>query len=156
MAVMNIELGKKIFFKCYGNAFGIQREYGKEYKKCKIPRKYEIEWLDEIKNQLYEAINNSIGNKRYSNFIKLCDIISLNAAIELTCKFLETNLDYFERLLYTEYLKLLNKKVNSHELLKKINENKFILKNNINLVKKDSKLYITLKEREIEERIKRL
>ena len=34
--------------------------------------------------------------------------------------------------------------------------NKFILKNNINLVKKDSKLYITLKEREIEERIKRL
>ena len=51
---------------------------------------------------------------------------------------------------------LLNKKVNSHELLKKINENKFILKNNINLVKKDSKLYITLKEREIEERIKRL
>ncbi|CDE16603.1 putative uncharacterized protein [Clostridium sp. CAG:288] len=153
---MNIELGKKIFFKCYGNAFGIQREYGKEYKKCKIPRKYEIEWLDEIKNQLYEAINNSSGNKRYSNFIKLCDIISLNAAIELTCKFLETNLDYFERLLYTEYLKLLNKKVNSHELLKKINENKFILKNNINLVKKDSKLYITLKEREIEERIKRL
>lgn len=119
MAVMNIELGKKIFFKCYGNAFGIQREYGKEYKKCKIPRKYEIEWLDEIKNQLYEAINNSSGNKRYSNFIKLCDIISLNAAIELTCKFLETNLDYFERLLYTEYLKLLNKKVNSHELLKK-------------------------------------
>ena len=112
MAVMNIELGKKIFFKCYGNAFGIQREYGKEYKKCKIPRKYEIEWLDEIKNQLYEAINNSSGNKRYSNFIKLCDIISLNAAIELTCKFLETNLDYFERLLYTEYLKLLNKKVN--------------------------------------------
>ena len=156
MAVMNIELGKKIFFKCYGNAFGIQREYGKEYKKCKIPRKYEIEWLDEIKNQLYEAINNSSGNKRYSNFIKLCDIISLNAAIELTCKFLETNLDYFERLLYTEYLKLLNKKVNSHELLKKINENKFILKNNINLVKKDSKLYITLKVREIEERIKRL
>lgn len=156
MAVMNIELGKKIFFKCYGNAFGIQREYGKEYKKCKIPRKYEIEWLDEIKNQLYEAINNSSGNKRYSNFIKLCDIISLNAAIELTCKFLETNLDYFERLLYTEYLKLLNKKVNSHELLKKINENKFILKNNINLVKKDSKLYIILKEREIEERIKRL
>lgn len=156
MAVMNIELGKKIFFKCYGNAFGIQREYGKEYKKCKIPRKYEIEWLDEIKNQLYEAINNSSGNKRYSNFIKLCDIISLNVAIELTCKFLETNLDYFERLLYTEYLKLLNKKVNSHELLKKINENKFILKNNINLVKKDSKLYITLKEREIEERIKRL
>lgn len=156
MAVMNIELGKKNFFKCYGNAFGIQREYGKEYKKCKIPRKYEIEWLDEIKNQLYEAINNSSGNKRYSNFIKLCDIISLNAAIELTCKFLETNLDYFERLLYTEYLKLLNKKVNSHELLKKINENKFILKNNINLVKKDSKLYITLKEREIEERIKRL
>ena len=156
MAVMNIELGKKIFFKCYGNAFGIQREYGKEYKKCKIPRKYEIEWLDEIKNQLYEAINNSSGNKRYSNFIKLCDIISLNAAIELTCKFLETSLDYFERLLYTEYLKLLNKKVNSHELLKKINENKFILKNNINLVKKDSKLYITLKEREIEERIKRL
>lgn len=156
MAVINIELGKKIFFKCYGNAFGIQREYGKEYKKCKIPRKYEIEWLDEIKNQLYEAINNSSGNKRYSNFIKLCDIISLNAAIELTCKFLETNLDYFERLLYTEYLKLLNKKVNSHELLKKINENKFILKNNINLVKKDSKLYITLKEREIEERIKRL
>lgn len=156
MAVMNIELGKKIFFKCYGNAFGIQREYGKEYKKCKIPRKYEIEWLDEIKNQLYEAINNSSGNKRYSNFIKLCDIISLNAAIELTCKFLETNLDYFERLLYTEYLKLLNKKVNSHELLKKINENKFILKNNINLVKKGSKLYITLKEREIEERIKRL
>lgn len=153
---MNIELGKKIFFKCYGNAFGIQREYGKEYKKCKIPRKYEIEWLDEIKNQLYEAINNSSGNKRYSNFIKLCDIISLNAAIELTCKFLETNLDYFERLLYTEYLKLLNKKVNGHELLKKINENKFILKNNINLVKKDSKLYITLKEREIEERIKRL
>ena len=153
---MNIELGKKIFFKCYGNAFGIQREYRKEYKKCKIPRKYEIEWLDEIKNQLYEAINNSSGNKRYSNFIKLCDIISLNAAIELTCKFLETNLDYFERLLYTEYLKLLNKKVNSHELLKKINENKFILKNNINLVKKDSKLYITLKEREIEERIKRL
>ena len=156
MAVMNIELGKKIFFKCYGNAFGIQREYGKEYKKCKIPRKYEIEWLDEIKNQLYEAINNSSGNKRYSNFIKLCDIISLNAAIELTCKFLETNLDYFERLLYTEYLKLLNKKVNGHELLKKINENKFILKNNISLVKKDSKLYITLKEREIEERIKRL
>lgn len=153
---MNIELGKKIFFKCYGNAFDIQREYGKEYKKCKIPRKYEIEWLDEIKNQLYEAINNFSGNKRYSNFIKLCDIISLNAAIELTCKFLESNLDYFERLLYTEYLKLLNKKVNSHELLKKINENKFILKNNINLVKKDSKLYITLKEREIEERIKRL
>lgn len=153
---MNIELGKKIFFKCYGNAFSIQREYGKEYKKCKIPRKYEIEWLDEIKNQLYEAINNSSGNKRYSNFLKLCDIISLNAAIELTCKFLGTNLDYFERLLYTEYLKLLNKKVNSHELLKKINENKFILKNNINLVKKDSKLYITLKEREIEERVKRL
>lgn len=153
---MNIEFGKKIFFKCYGNAFSIQREYGKEYKKCKIPRKYEIEWLDEIKNQLYEAINNSSGNKRYSNFLKLCDIISLNAAIELTCKFLGTNLDYFERLLYTEYLKLLNKKVDSHELLKKINENKFILKNNINLVKKDSKLYITLKEREIEERIKRL
>ena len=125
MAVMNIELGKKIFFKCYGNAFGIQREYGKEYKKCKIPRKYEIEWLDEIKNQLYEAINNSSGNKRYSNFIKLCDIISLNAAIEI-------------------------------KIVPKINENKFILKNNINLVKKDSKLYITLKEREIEERIKRL
>ena len=121
MAVMNIELGKKIFFKCYGNAFGIQREYGKEYKKCKIPRKYEIEWLDEIKNQLYEAINNSSGNKRYSNFIKLCDIISLNAAIELTCKFLETNLDYFERLLYTEYLKLLNKKIKVSTKIDKYN-----------------------------------
>lgn len=128
----------------------------KNIKNARFQESMKLNGLMRLKINFMKQLNNSSGNKRYSNFIKLCDIISLNAAIELTCKFLETNLDYFERLLYTEYLKLLNKKVNGHELLKKINENKFILKNNINLVKKDSKLYITLKEREIEERIKRL
>lgn len=153
---MNIELGKKIFFKCYGNMFTIQKEYGKEYKKCMIPKKYENEWLYEIQKQLYETINNTSGRNRYLSFLKLCDIVSLNNAIELTIKLLNINIDYYERLLYTEYLKQLNKKVGRYELIEEINKNKMILDDNISLLKEHSKLYFVLDENKIKERINRL
>lgn len=153
---MNIELGKSIFFKCHGNAFTIDREYGKEYKKCKVPKEYEIEWLEEIQKELYQTLCNTKGDMRFSTFVILSDIIHLTDAIELTCKLLNSNLDYFERLLYTEYLKQLNKRAKKSELEQIINENKLILKRNINFVKRDSKKYIYVNENGIEERINRL
>ena len=36
---MNIELGKEMFYKCYGNSFYIYMEFGKAYKKCKAPQR---------------------------------------------------------------------------------------------------------------------
>lgn len=154
---MNIELGKSIFFKCHGNAFTIDREYGKEYKKCKVPKEYEIEWLEEIQKELYQTLCNTKGDKRFLTFVILSDIIPLTDAIELTCKLLNSNLDYFERLLYTEYLKQLNRRAKKSELEQIIDENKQILKRNIKFVKRDSKkIHTYVNENGIEERINSL
>ena len=153
---MNIELGKEMFYKCYGNSFYIYMEFGKAYKKCKVPKEYEIEWRKDIQSKLYEKINNTKGKTRFSSYLILCDIISLEEAIELTCKLLNTNLDYFERLRYTENLKDLNRHANSRKLLDIINKNKVILVENVNLVMKQSKKYIFLPEDNIKERINEL
>lgn len=154
---MNIELGKSIFFKCHGNAFTIDREYGKEYKKCKVPKEYEIEWLEEIQKELYQTLCNTKGDKRFLTFVILSDIIPLTDAIELTCKLLNSNLDYFERLLYTEYLKQLNRRAKKSELEQIIDENKQILKRNIKFVKRDSKkIHTYVNENGIKERINSL
>ena len=154
---MDLENGKQIFFKYYGNHFSIDRECPKEYKKCKVPKEYEIEWLEEIQKELYQTLCNTKGEKRFSTFLILSDIIPLTDAIELTCKLLNSNLDYFERLLYTEYLKQLNRRAKKSELEQIIDENKQILKRNINFVKRDSKkIHIYINENGIEERINNL
>lgn len=153
---MNIELGKEMFYKCYGNSFSIEREYGKAYKKCKVPKEYEIEWREDIRKQFYEKVSKTKGDKRFSAYLILCDIISLEETIELTCKLLNSNLDYFERLLYTEQLKKLNNYASSHKLLDIINKNKVILAENVSLVIKQSKKYIFLPEDNIKERINEL
>lgn len=72
---MNIELGKEMFYKCYGNSFSIEREYGKVYKKCKVPKEYEIEWCEDIRKQLYEKVSKTKSDKRFSAYLILCDII---------------------------------------------------------------------------------
>lgn len=81
---------------------------------------------------------------------------SLEETIELTCKLLNSNLDYFERLLYTEQLKKLNKYASNRKLLDIINKNKVILAENVSLVIKQSKKYIFLPEDNIKERINEL
>ena len=110
----------------------------------------------DIQSKLYEKVNNTKGKTRFSAYLILCDIISLEEAIELTCKLLNTNLDYFERLRYTENLKDLNRHANSRKLLDIINKNKAILAENVNLVIKQSKKYIFLPEDNIKERINKL
>ena len=45
---MNIKKGKEIFFKYHGSQFYIDRELGDEYKKCRIPKFMEEQWLKEI------------------------------------------------------------------------------------------------------------
>ena len=153
---MNIELGKRIFFECYGNSFTICREYGKEYKKCKIPQEYEIKWCEEIRKQLYKSIRKTNGDTRFSLFLRLCDIVSWEESIKLTCELLNSHLDCFERLLYTEHLKQLNIKEDKYELKEIITKNKTILNDNICLVKEDSKGYCVLTEDSIKERINKL
>lgn len=150
---MNFKLGKEIFFKCDGNSFVIEREYGKEYKKCLIPKEYELAWRNEIRNQLYQDIYDSNGDERYSYFLRLSNIISLDDAIDLTIKILASNLDYFERLLYTEFLKKTNLRICNPELDKEVLKNKTILTKNIELVKLDSKKYSIIYENRIVERI---
>ena len=108
------------------------------------------------KNQLYKKISETVGDARFSAFLKLCDIISFDKRIELTCKLLKSDLDYFERLLYTEQLKQLNKKINRPDLQEEINKNKTILNENINLIKKHSKIYCIINENNIKERLNRL
>ena len=68
---MNIELGKEMFYKCYGNSFYIYMEFGKEYKKCKVPKEYEIEWRKDIQSKLYEKVNNTKGKTRFSSYLIL-------------------------------------------------------------------------------------
>lgn len=150
---MNIELGKEIFKKCNGNNFVICREYGNEYKKCKVPKEYELIWLEEIRESFRSEICVSKGKERYSAFLKLCDIITFEEALKLTISILSCNLDLFERLLYVEYLKQLNNKKHNDDVNDLIKKNKVILESNINDVVEHAKDYFVLNFEYIEERI---
>ena len=39
---MNIELGKEMFYKCYGNSFYIYMEFGKAYKNVRFQRNMKL------------------------------------------------------------------------------------------------------------------
>lgn len=151
-----LERAKEIFYICYGNSFVIQREYGREYYKYKIPEEYENEWKNEIIEKLEHAIKESIGKERYLYFLKICDLISKEKSIKLTIDLLNCNLDCFERLLYSEYLKKMNTKVSDSKLCDEILKNKIILESNIDLVKKHSREYLIQDVDIINERIKKL
>ena len=45
---IDLEKGKRIFFKCKGSFFAIDRDWGSEYYNCNIPKVLEEKWHKEI------------------------------------------------------------------------------------------------------------
>lgn len=107
---MNIEKGKELFYKYYGNRFGIQNDLGMEYEKCKIPKSLEDEWLKDIKNILKTKIesNECVGFellcyiRRYAYLFPLKDIHECVITIE---KCFNRNIDTFTKIRICEDLK---------------------------------------------------
>lgn len=112
---MNLDKGKRIFYKYYGNHFYIDRETGNEYKKCKIPAEIEKEWLLEIKKQLEDIIYNS--DNRTSTYYLMTFYLELLSVDEALCFARELlnkkNYDTFSVLIILEYFKGISRNVNN-------------------------------------------
>lgn len=103
---MDLEKGKKIFFKYNGNSFSIDRECGKEYRKCKVPVELEKQWLEEIKMNLLDGIQNEIGDARMCLIIAYVRVIDMVTAIEFLISALnQKDMDTFSAILLAENLK---------------------------------------------------
>jgi hypothetical protein len=126
---MEIEKCKQIFFKYNGSHFHIDRELGDEYRKCKIPKEIEDQWLEEIKKVLYGKVLKTKGNERISAMTDYIQIISDEDAIKFLINILHhVELDTFSSIIIVESLKdYLHKNIDS--ILKQS------IKNEINMTK---------------------
>ncbi len=121
---MNIKKGREIFFECYGSRFCIDREYGDEYEKCNIPKVYEQQWMQEVKELLRFKIYDASGYDLFYYVDTYSDLLKANEAINYLLSFLkEKKIDSFTSLLLLEECKrkilLLN---NSDEKIEYLNE----------------------------------
>ena len=100
---MEIEKCKQIFFKYNGSHFHIDRELGDEYRKCKIPKEIEDQWLEEIKKVLYGKVLKTKGNERISAMTDYIQIISDEDAIKFLINILHhVELDTFSSIIIVE------------------------------------------------------
>lgn len=136
---INLELGRKIFFQYHGSSFAIARECADEYKNCNVPKEYENLWVAEIITELRKAVDTSTGHAKFSNYLLLADLLSFDAAIDLTRTLLDTETNYFYKLLYVESLKRLNKEEKRKDVEEIIKSSKEFLLDNIVNVQNDMK-----------------
>lgn len=108
--VMNLEKGKSIFFKYYGNSMYIDREVGDEYDKCGIPKEYEIKWKEEIKKYLLTRIELFQGQELCFYVVIYTDLIKNNEAIDFVFDLLKKRkVDTVASIILLEHVKELAK-----------------------------------------------
>lgn len=126
---MDLEKGKQIFFRFNGSRFHIDRECQDEYKKCRVPKNIELEWLEEIKINFLNKISVEKGNDKVvliNNYIQLLDNSS---AVCFLLKILKLNdLDTFSMIILAETLKHYLSSYVSDSLKKEINNLLLLLK----------------------------
>jgi|GEM_PF-1134970 len=130
----NEELGKKLFYECYGSKVCLDRNFGKEYARCNISKDLEIKWKKDILEMLEEQITVLDGNSKTSAIIYYLQIVSQEKQINKLVEILkERNLDSFSRLLISEMLSEIYDKssntLNKMYIKKVIDDNIQILKN---------------------------
>ena len=108
--VMNLEKGKSIFFKYYGNSMYIDGEVGDEYDKCGIPKEYEIKWKEEIKKYLLTRIELFQGQELCFYVVIYTDLIKNNEAIDFVFDLLKKRkVDTVTSIILLEHVKELAK-----------------------------------------------
>lgn len=103
---MDLEKGKQIFFRFNGSRFHIDRECQDEYKKCRVPKDIERQWLEEIKINCLKNISVERGYNKViliNNYIQLLD--NSSAVCFLIGILNQTDLDTFSMIILVETLK---------------------------------------------------
>lgn len=118
---MDLEKGKRIFYMCNGSHFFIDREYPKEYKKCRVPKEIEEQWLEEIKNNFLTNIDVKKGADRVTYISYYIHLLDGASAVRFLFEILKkTDFDTFSLIILAETLKHLSKDV-SEQLKEEIN-----------------------------------
>ena len=117
---MNYDCAKKMYYSCYGSKFCIDREYGKEYRKYKVPKELEKKWLEDIRCRLLDQIDNSYGQEQHELVTNLCLSLSNEESASILIEVLQKNQDSFTKLLYCEQLKDLAGKILDDKLCDQI------------------------------------
>jgi len=102
---LEYEKGKQIFFACNGSHFFIDREFGDQYGKCRIPREIEIAWREEIKEKLLARIASEKGSQRVWSIFAYVDLLSVHEAVDFLVQCIHAEeQDTFSLLLLAEHL----------------------------------------------------
>lgn len=103
---MNLEKGKEIFFEFSGNRFYIDRECPGEYKKCKVPKNIEQQWVEEIKADLLSEIKVQKGYYKVALINRYIPLLNNESAIDFLIEILRgKDLDTFSMIILLESLK---------------------------------------------------
>ena len=118
---MDLETGKKIFYKYNGSHFYIDREVGAIYRKCKVPTEIEQVWLEDIIDSLKKKVAISKGEELVSATMSLTQLLTDNDAFEVFKYVLaRKDIDTFSRLIVCEMLK--NRSKSSGQQIKEVLE----------------------------------
>lgn len=127
---MDLEKGKRIFFRFNGSCFHIDRDCPDEYKKCGVPKDIEQQWLEEIKINFLTNINVEKGCSKViliNNYIQLLDNES---AVDFLIEILnQMELDTFSMIIVLETLKQYLSYSISEKQKERINSSLILFKN---------------------------
>lgn len=103
---MDLEKGKQIFLKFGGSRFHIDRECPDEYKKCRVPKNIEQQWLEEIKSDLLLNIKVKKGCSKVTLINHYITLLDDEMAIEFLIEIInQKDLDTFSNIILMESLK---------------------------------------------------
>jgi len=131
----NVELGKKLFYDCYGSKVCLDRTYGTEYSNCNIAIDLETEWRKDIIKILENHIDELYGQEKMESINKYLQIVSSEHQISKLIELLdEGDIDSFTRLQLCEmlteiYIRLRNS-LNIEIVRRNIEKNITLLTNN--------------------------
>ena len=125
MKKLSFDEAKKLFFEYNGSKMDIEHDLGDVYNDCKIPWDVELQWLQEIKQNLYNQIHCEKGNALYTAIDRYCNLLKpVDANTFLTAFLFDNTMDSYTRLLLCELMKRNLKSINERSLFKKNDDKK--------------------------------
>ena len=103
---VDLQRGKEIFYRYRGNRFFIDREEGRVYRKCNIPKETEEEWRQDILRRIEREIASLSGAARVDAIFGYLDLLQTDDACRYLIDFLNTaRLDTFSAIILCEGLR---------------------------------------------------
>lgn len=101
----NVDLGKKLFYDCYGSKVCLDRNYDTEYSNCNISIELENEWRKDVIKILENHIDTLEDQEKIESINKYLQIVSSELQISKLIELLDGgDIDSFTRLQLCEML----------------------------------------------------